>query len=283
MVVRSQWRQTQMNLEEIQNTPSWEWTEETGKFLKKVLVDRRAKISDRIVAAELSGELTVMDDELAETLLAILKNSDEPEDLREIAVNSLGPALEYADTMEFEDLEEDVISEEMFSKIQRSLRELYGDAGLTEDLRREVLEAAVHAPEEWHQKAVRAAYYSGDEDWRLTAVLCMNFVRGFDSEIMESLQSADPDIHIEAVSAAGAWGVDAAWEHIARLATDELADKILRLIAIDAIAGIRPNDSLVLLGELTTSEDDDIVEAAFEAMAMAEGVAELEDWDEEDD
>lgn len=272
-----------MNLEEIQNTPSWEWTEETGKFLHKVLTDRRAKLSDRILAAELSGELTVMNDELADSLLGIVKSREEPEELRGNAVTSLGPALEYADTMEFEDLEEDVISEEMFSRIQRSLRELYGDAGLTEDLRRQVLETAVRAPEEWHQKAVRAAYYSGDEDWRVTAVFCMNFIRGFDGEIIESLQSADPDIHIDAVSAAGVWGLDAAWKHIAGLAKDENIDKTLRLAAIDAIAGIRPSDSLAILGDLTTSEDDDIVEAAFEAMAMAEGIAELEDWDEEED
>jgi len=272
-----------MNLEEIQNTPSWEWTEETGKFLNQLLADRRAQVSNRILAAELSGELTVMNDELADTLLAIVKNSKEPDELRGAAVTSIGAVLEYVDTMEFEDVEEDIISEEMFSRIQRSLRELHGDAGLTEDLRRQVLEAAVRAPEEWHQKAVRAAYYSGDEDWHLTAIFCMNFIRGFDAEIIESLQSADPDIHIEAVSAAGAWGLDAAWDHISRLATDERTDKDLRLTAIDAIASIRPSDSLVLLGDLTTSEDEDIVEAAFEALAMAEGAAGLEDWEEEDD
>ncbi|MDY0041949.1 MAG: HEAT repeat domain-containing protein [Desulforhabdus sp.] len=271
-----------MNLEEILITPAWEWTEETGKYLKTVLTDGSAKISDRILAAELSAELSVMNDEIAETLLAIVEDREQSEELRGSAVTSLGPAMEYVDTMEFEDEEEEFISEPMFSKIRQSLRQLYDDAGTTEELRRQVLEASVHAPEEWHSKAVRAAYYSEDEDWQITAVFCMNFIRGFDVEILESLRNTDPDIHIEAVSAAGAWGLDAAWEHVATLASDEDADKDLRLTAIDALAAIRPSDSLALLGNLTTSEDEDIVEAAYEALAIAEGAAGMEDWDEEE-
>jgi hypothetical protein len=46
-------------------------------------------------------------------------------------------------------------------------------------VRRRVLEASVRAPQDWHQEAIREAYSSGDESWRLTAVFCMRFVRGF--------------------------------------------------------------------------------------------------------
>jgi len=272
-----------MDLKELDHIPPWEWEEGTGTYLREVLGDRRAKASDRILAAEFAGEFTVLSDEIAETLLTVVENSDEPAELRCRAVISLGPALEYCDTMEFEDPEEDPISEEVFLKIQRSLRKLYEDATLPTMVRRRVLEAAVRAPEKWQQKAVRAAYYSKDKDWHLTAVFCMRFVRGFEKEIIESLRSNNPDVHYQAVHAAGVWAVDGAWNHIAKLAAEEQTEKSLRLAAIEAIAIIRPVEAVTILHELIDCEDDDIVETAYEAMGYAEAAAELDDLDEEDD
>ena len=45
-----------------------------------------------------------------------------------------------------------------------------------------------------------------DEAWRLTAVFCMRFIRGFEEQILEALKSQHPDIHHEAVLAAGKLG-----------------------------------------------------------------------------
>jgi hypothetical protein len=56
----------------------------------------------------------------------------------------------------------------------------------------------------------------------------------------------------------------------------------LLLAAIDAVAGIRPQEAPGLLRDLTDDDDDDIAEAAFEAIAMAEGLLHDDD-DEEDD
>jgi hypothetical protein len=96
-----------------------------------------------------------------------------------------------------------------------------------------ILEASVRAPQSWHPAAVRAAYASDDRAWRLTGVLCMRYVRGFDAQILEALGSEDPDMHYEAVCAAGAWEVDAAWPHIAALVTSGETDKPLLLAAIE--------------------------------------------------
>lgn len=72
----------------------------------------------------------------------------------------------------------------------------------------------MRAPADWHPVAVRWVYSSGDEEWRLTAVFAMRRIRGFDDQILEALQSPNRNIHLEAVQAAGAWQLDAAWPHV---------------------------------------------------------------------
>ena len=271
-----------MDLKTLKDIPPWEWPEDADKMFLEILRDDQADVSDRVLAAELAGDFTVINDELADALLSILRSGDESEELRGKAVISLGPALEHADTNEFEDPEDVPISEQTFSRIQESLRKLYMDAGAPKEVRRRILEASVRAPQDWHQGAVRAAYSSDDEDWKLTAVFCMRFVRGFDDQILESLDSENPEIHYEAVCAAGDWAVDEAWPHIAALVASEETEKPLLLAAIDAVAGIRPQEASEILGDLTDSDDEDIVDAAFEAMAMAGGPSD-DDFDDEDD
>jgi HEAT repeat protein len=109
----------------------------------------------------------------------------------------------------------------------------------------------------------------------------MRYVRGFDTQILEALKSENEEIHYEAVCAAGTWGVDGAWSHIASLATSELTDKWLRLAAIEALASIRPQEAADILTELTLSDDEDIVEMAYEAMAMYDLLPD-EDYDDDD-
>ena len=99
---------------------------------------------------------------------------------------------------------------------------------------------------------------------------------------LESLESNNPDIHYEAVCAAGNWEVEAAWSHIVRLIKSEDTDKFLLLAAIEAAASIHPRKAPGILFDLTESDDEDIAEAAYEASAMAEGLAGL-DWDEDRD
>jgi hypothetical protein len=261
-----------MNLKILQETPPWDWPKGTGKRLADILRDRAVNGDERLLAAELAGDFTVIDDPLVGTLLSILRSGQ--------AAISLGPALEYADTGGFDDPDEVPISERTFREIRESLRTLFRDAGVPKDVRRRILEASVRAPEDWHRDAIRAAYASEDEDWKLTAIFGMRYVSGFEREIVAALESESPDVHYEAVCAAGVWSVEAAWPHVAALVTAENVDKPLRLAAIDAVASIRPDDAVEILGELLDSTDEDIVEAVHEALAMAEGVP---DEDEEDD
>ena len=226
-------------------------------------------------------DYTVINDELAAALLSIARNDEESENLRAQAVISLGPILETADFDEFEDPESVPISEETFHGIQESLSELCMDIEVPMEIRRRTLECSARAPQEWHKKAIRDAYSSGDALWRLTAVFCMRYVRGFDAQILEALEAENEDLRYEAVCAAGVWGVDPAWSHITSLATGESTNKLLRLAAIDAVASIRPQEAAEILSELTQSDDEDIVEAAYEAMAMS-GLFPDEDFDDDE-
>jgi len=92
-----------MDLQTLRDTPPWEWPEDAGAILLDVLRDGRAAEADRLLAAELAGELTAIDDELARALLSILGSGGESEELRGRAAISLGPVLEHTDTAGFED------------------------------------------------------------------------------------------------------------------------------------------------------------------------------------
>jgi hypothetical protein len=271
-----------MDLETLKETPPWEWPRDTDRTVLGILADRSAKGSERLLAAELAGDYTVINDRLASALLAITQDPDEAQALRCQAATSLSPALGHAEIYGFEDTEDLLLCEEMFREVQRSLHGLYLDSDVPTELRRRILEASVRAPQDWHRDAVREAYSRADEAWRLTAVFCMGYVREFDDQILEALGSENPEIHYEAVCAAGNWGVDAAWRHITGLVSAEDTDKPLRLAAIDAVANIRPREAGLVLGDLTDSEDEEIAEAAYEALVVAEGALMAEE-DEEDD
>jgi hypothetical protein len=103
-----------MDLTTLRDTPPWEWPEDAGEMFLEFLRNDRADESDRLLATELAGDFTVINDELAHALLSILCKDDESEKVRGRAAISLGLALEYADTDGFDELEYAPISEQTF-------------------------------------------------------------------------------------------------------------------------------------------------------------------------
>jgi hypothetical protein len=272
-----------MDLKTLLDTPPWNWPPGAGQTFQKALLDKRADKSDRLIAAELAGDLVVMNDDLAGTLLAIVGSAGEPEQLRAKAAISLGPVLEQADLDGFEDPDDVPITERTFRNIQDSLEKMYFDSSTPKEVRRRILEASVRASQTWHQDAIKDAYSSGDKEWVLTAVFSMRYVRGFDNQILEALNSADPEIQCEAVQAAGNWQVDAAWDHIVELVNDPHTPRPVLLAAISAVASIRPAEAGIILVDLADSDDEEIAEAAAEAMEEAEMASGEQDDEEEDD
>lgn len=272
-----------MELKTFLEIPSWNWPEDVDRKILKVLRDNSVDESERLLAAELASDSTVINDDLAGELLAIVYEDKNSDSLRGRAAISLGPALEYAFIDGFEDPDDVPISENRFREIQKSLYKLYFDANTPEAVRRRVLEALVRAPQDWHQSAIQEAYSSVDKSWKLTAVFCMRFVRGFNEQVVVALYSEIPEIQYEAVCAAGNWEVDAAWSHIAALINSKDTEKYLLLAAIEAVASIRPQEAAQILIDLTQSEDEDIAEAASEAIEMTEMISDLKDDDISDE
>jgi HEAT repeat protein len=265
-----------MNLRLLEKTPSWEWPADAGATLLDVLRDDRAAASERLIAAELAGDPVVINDDLADALLDLLTATSAPNDLRGRAAISLGPVLEQADLEGFDDSDDLPISEQMFQRITKALRETFEDTSISDEVRRRTLEAAVRAPQDWQAAAVREAYESRDEEWKLTAAFCMRYLRWFDKEIIESLKSTNADIQREAVFAAGNWELQSAWRYVAALLAEDTRRDLL-LAAIEASAMIRPDEALERLEDLTESDDEEIAAVAEEAIAMASPSDELED------
>ena len=71
-----------MDLKALDDTPTWEWPEGVDKMLLEILRDERIDPSDRLLAAELAGDATVINDDLVDVLLSILRNSAASENLR---------------------------------------------------------------------------------------------------------------------------------------------------------------------------------------------------------
>jgi hypothetical protein len=270
-----------VDLKTLIDTPPWDWPRDAGKMFQKILNDRRSQESDRLMAAELAGDSTVINDDLADALMAIVRDAEEPEQLRARAAISLGPVLELAYTDGFEDPEDVPILERTFRSIQDTFHRLYLDTSNPKEVRRRILEASVRAPQDWNQNAIMAAYSSGDNEWMLTAVFSMRWVRSFENQILEALKSADPEIHYQAVIAAGNWELEAAWPHIIALLNDAGTPKPLLLAAIGAASSIRPQEAGEILIDLTASDDEEIAEAADEAIAISEPMSDEED-DEDD-
>lgn len=261
----------------LEHSDSWDWPPEAREVILKDLQDRSGPAEDREAAAGLAGRVEVIDEELAGLLVSLVADADEDEALRARAAIALGPVLELCDTDGFDEISDAPIAEGTFDRIRSELRRLYADTEVPALVRRRILEAAVRAPEDWHADAIRAAYGSEERDWRLTAVFAMAYIQGFDTEILQALESDDEEILFQAVDAAGNWQVQEAFDRVRGLAASADTDKDVRLAAIEAVAAIRPRSAPALLNDLLDDPDEDVALVVQEALAMGEVLGELED------
>lgn len=256
-----------MNIHELNETGPWEWPGNASEIIFSALKDRTAGLDERLLAAELVAEPTVMNDDIATYLMAIIKTGEEDEDLRCQAAISLGPALEYGDIMEFDNPDEIVLSEDLFMNIRNQLRDIFQDHSFPVEVRRCVLEAAVRSPMEWQEEEIKKAYEQDDDNWRITAVFCMGYAGDFNTQILDALDDQNPDIFYEAVVAAGNCGIQEAWSYVKPLLATDDTEKSLLLAAIEASANINSEEAIDYLTEYTDSEDEDIEEAANDTMS----------------
>ncbi len=78
-----------MDLKTLQDSPPWDWPHGAGTMFLGILRDNHAAGSDRLLAAELAGDVTLINGELVGALLSILRNGAESEKFRGQAAISL--------------------------------------------------------------------------------------------------------------------------------------------------------------------------------------------------
>ena len=268
----------------LQNIEPWQWPQEAAQTILDALSDPQAKPSERVIAADLAGDLVVMNDEVAEALIAVVGDATEPDELRAQAAISFGPVLEQTDLDGFDEWEWATMGRP--SPRRPSTRSAHCSSRYT-PIRppprsaAQSVEAAVRAPEEWHRDAIKKAYASGDREWMLTAVFGMRYIQGFNGPILEALNSKDEEIHFEAINAAGDRELDAAWPHVKALVQNPKTPKAILFAAIEAVSKIRPAETREALQHLADSPNEEIAEAADDAIGMAEAMLAGEDPEDE--
>ncbi len=258
-----------MEFETIAALDPWNWPEDAKTILLGIIRDHERDEVERQLATRLAGDMVVVDDEVFDVLLEVVSSSVETPEMRSRAAIAMGAALEAADLEGFDFPEEIPISEATFERATTVLHGLFQDDTLPDLLRRRVLEAAVRAPRDWHEHAIRDAWASGDPEWRLTAAFSMEYVLGFQDEIREALESDDEKVFYHAVIAAGANEMNEAWPAIRAILEDDEADTPLLLAAIEASVLAAPVEAGPYLADLLEDEDEDIAAAAHEAIVTA--------------
>jgi uncharacterized protein (UPF0147 family) len=260
-----------IDIDVLKDTPPWEWPGNAAEAIVEAIHDTDADLETRVIATHLAGDIVVMSDEMANVLLSIVRDEGQPDELRGQAAISLGPGLDLADMEDDEENDpysEPPFSEKTFHEIKKTLRSIEGDEKVPKTVRRRALEAAVRAPDDWQDNAIRAAYASGDSEWKTTAVFCMQYLDGFDEQILESLTSPDPVVRREAIVSAGSSELKSAWPEIQKLISSPETDKSLLTAAIVAAAAVNPEESREAIEEFAVSEDEEIAYAAQTALEI---------------
>ncbi len=206
----------------------------------------------------------IIDDAGARRMLDILTDPEAAPERRGQAAIKLGPGLQLCDErLDWEDITL-YFGKATFEEIDQTFRRLYHDASTPKLVRRRILEAAVRAPMDWHEGAVRAAWETDDDDWRQTAVFGMGNHPGFEEQILDILKRDDLSEGVlrEAVRAAGGRELGKAEPIVRRVALDESRETYTRQLAIEALIWCGNDRSERALKKLTRHSDSDITDTA---------------------
>jgi HEAT repeat protein len=254
----------------------WELPPEARAVLVESLKSPDAAV--RLEALDMLGHS--IDDAIA-TLALELARGDEDEEVRAAATSALAPALAAAmAAAEEDDAAPSPLSAATFEAVRQGLRHLYYDSETPREVRRRALEAAVQAPEAWQEGAVRAAWASGEADWRTSALACMSRLPGFEGELLEGLRDRQPAVRLEAARAVGDAVLAAGLPRLLTLAQAADEDPRVRMAAMESLSRLGAREAVPMLRALAESPDPELAFAARTALArLAESASEGDDDD----
>jgi HEAT repeat protein len=246
---------------------------------RAVLVDSLQN-GDREVRLEALETLAhSLDDGLATAALELAR-ADGDEEVRVAAARALAPGLAAAAAAS-EDEVAAPIAPATATALSLGLRQLYFDSAAPKALRRAALETATQAPEAWQEGAVRAAWASGDAEWRATAVDCMARLPGFCAELVEALRDRAPQIRLGAARATGDAGCREAAPRLLTLARAADEEALVRMAAMESLGLLGDREAIAPLRELAASADPELAFAARSALGRIAGGAAAEELDDD--
>ncbi|HEV8239682.1 MAG TPA: HEAT repeat domain-containing protein [Thermoanaerobaculia bacterium] len=253
----------------------WQLPEESRAVLVEGL-----KSGEREVQLEALAMLEhSLDDGLATAALEIARGEGD-EELRVAAARALAPGLAAAAAAS-EDEVAAPIAPATVTALSLGLRQLYFDSAAPKALRRAALETATQAPEAWQEGAVRAAWASGDAEWKTTAVDCMARLDGFCAELVEALRDRSPQIRLGAARATGDAGCREAAPRLLALARAADEEALVRMAAMESLGLLGDREAIAPLRELAASADPELAFAARSALGRIAGCEAAEELDDD--
>lgn len=276
-----------MNFKELVKMPQWDWPDNAGEIILKVVRNHREAIEERTIAIVLACSSSIVTDDIVREILSIIENPQEAEVIRSTAVSSLGPVLEFVSMEDMAEMQELSVSKDTITIIRRKLKSIYESGDYPVDIRRQALQSSAQYPEEWHASEIRKHYTGSDLDWKLIAIFCMGYCPGFEEQILECVNSDTNEIRCNAIEAAGNQELEDAWPVVLRILSSNDSDKSLLLQAIIAAPRINPYEAIDLLEKLYEEhQDEEVTEFAAEALSEINdmvGDDDLYDDDDDDD
>lgn len=151
--------------------------------------------------------------------------------------------------------------------VEDALADSINDLAETEEVRARALESIGARSEPWVRDLITDAYSSGSHRMQVSALHAMG--RSCDADwlpdVIQQLQSDDPELRYEAATAAGMIGDEAAVPHLSFLVHDD--DDEVQETAIEALAEIGGPEARAIIVGLLSSGDEWLQEAASEALA----------------
>jgi HEAT repeat protein len=226
----------------------------------------------RVRMAALDG-LWEYDDRALIPVLIDMMQSDDDMDVRATAAMSLGHFVVLG---EFGSL-----SPADVALMEEALAGAINDAAEAEDVRARALESLGARSEPWVADLISDAYSSGSQRMQASAIHAMGRSCDVDwlPDVIEQLQSEEPELRYEAATAAGMIADEAVVPHLAFLVHDEDAE--VQETAIEALAEIGGSEARAILMRLLSTGDEWVQDAAREALANME-LAGADEADEPD-
>lgn len=227
----------------------------------------------RVRAAALGGLWEYDERDLIPVLIDLMQ-ADDDATVRSAAALGLG---RYVVLGEFGSLRPSDLT-----AVEDALTEAINDGAEDEDVRARALEAIGARSEPWVRDLIADAYASGSHRMQVSAIHAMG--RSCDSDwlpdVIQQLQSDDPELRYEAATAAGMIGDEAAVPHLSFLVHDE--DTEVQETAIEALGEIGGAEARGVLVRLLNSGDEVAEELARDALASMDLAGAVDDDDLDD-